>query len=335
MLARAQRCIEPVARVILLAMHPAAVSTSLPRLARGLAFAAAVLVLPLGCDKGGASTDPGAGDGTAKGKDSKTQGVEFSYADQFTLDGQIAVDVTNESPEGQGAATIVAKVRLDAAPAQGKTKLHGKVVELVDYAGSGSLDAEFVKQQMAKAGTVDFDLAAALRSSEEWMIVDSRGELDEEATKALTENPKDPTMGASDFGLFNLPDLPPVALEVGKAHVLPTEEKDESMFGQSVPMEIDRTWTLVSLAEVEGRQVATLDVVSESSGAAELQGQGGGGMLAIGQESHFVIKFDVEAKIPISLEGDSMFELSFEGGGQSVTVSNQSKLAALYTPAAG
>lgn len=314
-------------------MHPGAVSTSLPRLARSLALAALILA-PIGCDKGGTNDPDGGGGGTGGDKQNKGAGIEFTYANDFALDGQIAVDLANESPEGKGAAKIVAKVRLDAAPAQGKTKLHGKVVELVEYTGSGSLDAEFMKQQLAKAGTPDFDLVAALRSSEEWMIVDGHGELDEAATKALTENSKEETMGASDFGLFNLPDLPAVPLEVGKATILPTEEKEENVFGQTVPMEIDRTWTLVSLEDVGGRKVAKLDVTSESSGAAELSGEGGSGMLAIGQESHFVIEFDVEAKIPISLDGESMFELSFEGGGQSVTVVNESKIAATYVPAA-
>jgi hypothetical protein len=309
-------------------MHPGAVSTSLPRLARGLALAAAVLVLPLGCDKGGTTGPEGGGGGTKK--DTEGQGIEFTYADQFALDGQIAVDFANDSPEGKGAAKIVAKIRLDAAPAQDKIKLHGKVVELVEYTGSGSLDAEFMKQQMAKAGTENFDLVASLRSSEEWMIVDGHGQLDDEATKALTENKKDEAMGASDFGLFNLPDLPAIGLELGKAQVMPTEEKDESMFGQTIPMEIDRTWTLVSLGDVGGRQVAKLDVTSESSGAAELSGEGGGGMLAIGQESHFVMEFDVEARVPISLDGESMFELSFEGGGQSVSFQNESRIAATY-----
>jgi hypothetical protein len=310
-------------------MHPGAVSIPLRR----LAFVAAILVLPIGCDKGGGSKTPDGG-GTFGEKENKGAGVEFTYADTFALDGQITVDFANDSPEGKGAAKIVAKIKLDAAPASGKTKLHGKVVELVEYTGTGSLDAEFMKQQMAKNGTADFDLLAALRGSEEWMIIDGRGELDEEATKALSENKQEEGMGASDFGLFNLPDLPTVPLEVGKAVALPTEEKEENMFGQTIPMEIDRTWTLVSITDVGGRKVATLDVKSESSGAAELQGQGGGGMLAIGQEAHFVVEFDVDARVPISLNGDSMFELSFEGGGQSVGFQNESKIAATYVPAA-
>jgi hypothetical protein len=296
---------------------------------------ALVLVLPIGCKKGG-TTDPGGGGGGPNGeKENKGAGVEFAYADQFGLDGQITVDFANDSPEGKGQAKIVAKIRLDATPAASKAKLHGKVVELVEYTGSGSLDAEFMKQQMAKQGTADFDLIAALRASDEWMVVDGHGQIDEEATKALPENVakgEDKGGGASDFGLFNLPDLPDVPLEVGKANKLPTEEKEEAMFGQTIPMEIDRTWMLVSLGDVGGRKVAKLEVHSESSGAADIQGEGGGGMLAIGQESDFVIAFDVDAKIPISVNGTSMFELSFEGGGQSVSFQNESKIAANYTP---
>ncbi len=292
-----------------------------------------VLALPTGCDKGGGATnDPGAGDGGKTDKPGESNEGQFTYADNFALAGEIAVEFSNDSPEGKGSAKIVAKTQIDAAPASGKTKLHGKVVELVEYTGSGSLDAEFMKQQMAKAaqpGAAEFDLIASLKSSEEWMIVDSRGELDDEATKALTENAKEEAMGASDFGLFNLPDLPTVKLELGKETKLPTEEKDENMFGQVIPMEIDRTWKLISLGDEGGRKVAKLEVTSESSGAAEMQGQG---MLAIGQESHFMIAFDVDAKIPISLEGESMFELSFEGGGQSVNFQNESKIVAKYSP---
>lgn len=328
--------IRPAARVILPAMHPRALSLSLPRLASSLALAALFLAAPLGCDKGGGATkDPGgAGAGAGGGGEKASAESSYTYADNFALDGQIAVDFSSDSPEGKGSAKIVAKTYIEAVPANGKTKLHGKVIELVEYTGSGSLDAEFLKQQMAKSGKADFDLLAALKSSEEWLIVDKYGELDDEATKALAENTaKEEGMGASDFGLFNLPDLPAVALEVGKPMKLPTEEKDENMFGQVIPMEIDRTWTLVSVGDKDGRKVAQFEVSSESSGAAELEGQGGGGMLAIGQESHFVMEFDVDAKIPISLAGESMFELSFEGGGQSVNFQNQSKIDATYAPA--
>ncbi len=312
-------------------MHRRAVSLTIPRFTRGLALVA--LVLATGCDKsGGGTKDPG-GEGGGGEKPSKAGSPEFAYANTFVLDGQITVDFSNDSPEGKGSAKIIAKTRLDATPAQAKTKLHGKVVELVEYTGTGSLDAEFLKQQMAKNGTPDFDLLASLRTSEEWMIVDSSGELDDEASKALAENAAEKeSMGGSDFGLFNLPDLPTVGLELGKQTKLPTEEKDENMFGQVIPMEVDRTWTLVSItaaADGSGHQIAQLQVISESSGAVELEG--GQGMLAVGQESTFEIAFDIDAKIPVSLSGESMFELSFEGGGQSMSFQNQSKISATYS----
>ncbi|MFV8750054.1 hypothetical protein ACNOYE_05860 [Nannocystaceae bacterium ST9] len=308
-------------------MHRRAVSLSLPRFARGLVLAALVLAVPAGCDKSGGTSDPGGG----TDKPSKAGGIEFAYAESFAIDGQVSVEIESDSPEGKGAAKIVAKTRLDAAPAAGKTKIHAKVLELVEFNGSGSLDPEFIKQQMVTAGTADFDLLATLKTAEEWSIVDARGETDDDATKALAENANPKPMGGDQFGLFVLPDLPSVPLEIGKQVKLPTESEEQDMFGQPVPTESDVTWTLVSIGDVGGRKVAKLEVLLETSGAAELQG--GQAMLSIASEASFTIEFDVDAKLPISLTGESTQELAFESAGQSGSVQNTTKFAATYTPA--
>lgn len=306
---------------------------SLPRFARGLALAALVLAAPSACEKGGGATaEPGAGGGKAEPSKS---GTEFAYADTFALDAQVSVDFELSTPEGAGAASLTAKTRLEGSPANGKIKVHGKVVEIGNFEGSGTMAPDFLKQQMEKQGTPNYDLLAALAASQDWTVVDGRGEADDEATKALAENAtKSPGMSAAEFGVFALPDLPKVALELGKPTKLPTEEKEEDMFGQPIPLEIDQTWTLVEVTDQGGHKVAKLQAKVESSGAAEMSGQGGSAMISIGSEANFVLLFDLDAKLPVSYEGDSMFELSFEAGGQGGTVTNTTKMKAAYTPAA-
>lgn len=301
---------------------------SLPRFARGLALAALVLAAPSACEKGdGGTVDPGTGGKTEPSK----SGTEFAYADTFALAGTVDVDFQLATPEGPATALLSAKTRLEGAPASGKIKLHGKLVELVSFTGTGTMAPDHVKAQMEKQGTKDFDLVTALKASEDWSVVDLRGDSDDEATKALAENAaKKPDMSAAEFGVFSLPDLPPVALELGKQTKLPTEEKEENMFGQPIPLEIDQTWTLVEIVDQGGHQVAKLQAKVESSGAAEMSGQGQSAMISIFSESTFVLHFDLTSKLPVAYEGESMFELSFEAGGQSGTVSNTTKMKASY-----
>lgn len=305
---------------------------SLPRFARGLALAALVLAAPSACEKGGGggTVDPGTG-GAGTSEPSKS-GTAFAYAETFALDATVDIDFQLATPEGPATAKLAAKTRLEGAAAGGgKIKVHGKLAELVSFTGTGTMAPDHVKAQMEKQGTKDFDLVAALKASEDWSVVDSLGESDDEATKALPENAaKKPDMSAAEFGVFALPNLPPVALELGKQTKLPTEEKEENMFGQPIPLEIDQTWTLVEVVDQGGHQVAKLEAKVESSGAAEMSGQGGSAMISVFSESTFVLHFDLTSKLPVSYEGESMFELSFEAGGQSGTVSNTTKMKASY-----
>lgn len=307
-----------------------------PRLRRSLTSLALTLGLCLsgGCDGGSTNTPEGGGgaggDGKTDAPAEKEGGKQYVYADQFTLTATTKVKFELSSSQGQGAAEVSARSLIEAKPAGDNIELHGRVTELIGYQGSGQLDPEFMKKQAEEAGQPVTDIVAELTNAEKWMIIDHKGELDEDATKAMAQNQGkgDDDM---DFGLFALPDLPKVDLEVGKKVTLPTKADERQLPFGSVPVELDVSWTLRA---VEG-DVAELDVTVEGSGATEFEGGGGTALVSLLEESSFTIFFNLTTKLPISLEGYSASEINVDASGQSIKLETSNEVTTTYEVAAG
>jgi hypothetical protein len=284
------------------------------------------------CDKGGGGTDKpgGGGNGVIVESDGKSTpndgGNDYVYADGFTVDATMKIKFEISSSEGSGVAEMAAKSRIEATPTgAGKLEIHGKVLELINYAGSGQMDPEFMKKQAEANGQPVTDIVEELRKSESWMVIDRKGKLDEAATKALPQNQG--TDENQDFGLFNLPDLPKVDLVAGEKVKLPTREDARKFPFGELPVEIDETWTL---RKIGPDKVAEFDVVSEVSGATEIAGGQGSAMVSTMEESSFTILFNLETKLPISITGYSQSETSIDVGGQSITFSINNDISGTY-----
>lgn len=300
------------------------------------------LVLSLGlataaCDKGKGGTDkPGDGGSEAavgtEGKAPAEGGKDYVYAAEgFKLNATMNIKFEIASSEGAGTAEMSAKSLIEATPSgTGKLKIHGKVLELINFTGSGQMDPEFMKKQAEAQGQEPKDIVEELRNSESWLIIDLKGELDEAATKALAEN-----QGADedqDFGLFNLPDLPKVDLVEGEKIKLPTKEDTRMMPFGEIPVEIDSTWTL---RKIDANHVAEFDVTSEASGATEISGGQGTALVSTMEESSFTVLFNLDTKLPVSITGYSQSETSIDAQGQSFTFSINNDISGTYEVAEG
>ncbi|HVH99146.1 MAG TPA: hypothetical protein VM869_10560 [Enhygromyxa sp.] len=305
------------------------------RLVTTLALTLGLGLAGAACDKGGDSTEkPGerkngpkaeGGDGAAK----LDGGKEYVYpAEGFSLTATTTIKFGLASKQGSGEAEVSARSMIEATPIDGgKLKVHGKVIELIGYKGTGQLDPEFMKKQAAEQGQTDFDLLAELAKSEGWTVIDQKGELDKAATEALAEN-KTEEDGSVDFGLFNLPDLPRIDLVEGEKIKVPTQAVDRQTLVGMVPVEVDETWTL---RKIENR-VAEIDVSSEASGATEITGNGGSANVSIFEESSYTLFFNLDTKLPVAISGYSQSEmqLDIEGQSETLTIEQNSEVNGTY-----
>jgi hypothetical protein len=311
-----------------------------PRL-RALTTLALTLGLTLAgaaCEKGGAATDkPGdrknAGKGDDKGATQPDGGKDYVYpAEGFVLTSTTTIKFGLSSKQGSGEAEVSARSVIEATPEAGKLKVHGKVIELIGYKGSGQLDPEFMKKQAAENGQADFDLLAELAKAEGWTVIDQKGELDKAATEALPEN-KAQEDGSVDFGLFNLPDLPRIDLVEGEKITLPTQTVDRQTLVGMVPVELDESWTL---RKIDANRIAEIDVSSEASGASQISGGGGSANVSVFEEASYTLLFNLDTKLPVSITGynQSELQLDIEGQSETLTVEQNSDISATYEPGA-
>jgi hypothetical protein len=287
------------------------------------------------CDKGGDATEkPGDRKNGAKvddkGATKPDGGKDYVYpAEGFVLTSTTTIKFGLASKQGSGEAEVSARSLIEATPeGAGKLKVHGKVVELIGYTGSGQLDPEFMKKQAAENGQADFDLLAELAKAEGWTVIDHKGELDKAATEGLAEN-KAKEDGSVDFGLFNLPDLPRVDLVEGEKITLPTQAVDRQTLVGMVPVELDETWTL---RKIDANRIAEIDVSSEASGATEISGGQGSANVSVFEESSYTLLYNLDTKLPVSITGYSQSELQLdiEGQSETLTVEQNSEVSATY-----
>jgi predicted RecA/RadA family phage recombinase len=292
------------------------------------ALSCSLVLLGTACEKGGSNPPDGGGSGDGGGttKPAEDGGKDYVYpAEGFKLMATTTIKMEIASTQGQGTAELSARSLIEAKPSGDNLEIHGKVVELIGYTGTGQLDPEFLKKQAEEAGEKPMDLLAELAKSEGWSIVDRKGKADAVATKALPQNQGE-TGAAVDFGLFGLPDLPRVDLEVGKKVELPTKADERQLPFGSIPVEIDMSWTLRS---VNGN-VAELDVSSEGSGATEFDGGQGTATVSMLEESSYTIMFDLTTKLPISVEGYSASEINVDASGQEIKFASNNEVKTSY-----
>jgi hypothetical protein len=289
------------------------------------------LMLLGACDKG-SSNPPGDGGGGSEGGEQDKPalpegGKDYVYAAEgFKLTATTNVKLELASSQGQGTAELSARSLLETTPAGDNLELHGKVLELINYKGTGNLDPEFLKKQSQEQGGEAIDLLAELAKSEGWLVIDRKGKTDKAATKALPQNQTNKDSAAMDFGLFGLPDLPRVDLEVGKKVELPTAAEERQLPFGAVPVEVDITWTLRAV----NNDVAEFDVSSEGSGASEFETGQGTGTVSLLEESSFTIMFDLAKKLPVSVEGYSSSEIQVDAAGQAISLQTNNEIKTTY-----
>jgi len=283
----------------------------------------------LGCDQKGGSNEPegGGGDpGTIAEPDNQAGGAEYVYSNEgFTLVATTNITLELASGQGQGTAEVQAKSEIVATPEGDKLRVHGKVVELLGYSGSGQLDPEFMKKQAEEQGQEAMDIVAELQESEGWSIIDLKGEADEDATKAMPEN-QDQDGAPVNFGLFGLPDLPTVDLEVGSKVELPTKADEEQLPFGVVPVEVDVTWTLRG----KDGDIAELDMFLESSGATEISGSGGSAMVSVLGEAAYTVFFNTATRLPVSYSGYNASEIIIDLPQGPQTISTNSEVETTF-----
>ncbi len=290
------------------------------------------------CDKGDGGTEAPAGGGKAK----KSDGIEFAYSAQgFEL--EAAAEVVYEIAGAQtGLLEMSGKGKLAAAGEGQKLRVTTTIEEITGL----EVDGVIAKQMSGDPEA----MKAAAKGKQNWFIVGLDGEIDEEATKALPEvkardaeaekrreaakaegEKADKAEGAEgeggeaaegeggeeadlgEFGsqLLSLPSLPKVGLKVGKEVKIPTEEEEFPLGGDTMPVEVDRTYTLTGIDESSGERIATVKFLEEGSGAKEMSGPQGSAFVAVEQESTGTLVFNLDKGTPVSFKAEQASALSF------------------------
>lgn len=312
------------------------------RLGRGLCLGltlTAASVALAACDKGGGTEAPG---GEGKGGAKKADGIEFAYAtDGFTVTTNASV-IFEIAGAQSGFLEMAGSGELVAAPEGGKLKVTSTIGDLTKVEIDGVL-AKQIKADPEK-------LKAAAKGQKNWMIMGLDGEIDTEATEAIpevaartekakakaeekekaaaekeaaegegeegAEGEEGEEMDEADLGefgsqLLSLPSLPKVALKVGKETKLPTEEEEFPLGGDTMPVEVDRTYTLESIDDSSGERIATVKFLEEGSGAKEMQGPQGAAFISVEQESTGTLVFNLDKGVPVKFDTEQASALSF------------------------
>lgn len=291
-----------------------------PHRRRFLAPLVVLLGLGLGvsaCKKDGDTTAPGA-------EDKKDDGLHLEYASGgFGLAADVKMSL-ELSGMGNGSMEVAAKGTLEAAPAEGgKMKVVSRVDEVSAYEAAGDLKPKL------EEGEEPPDMKEEMKGAETVVVVNIRGEADEEASKALPENvaKKEEADKAKESGdekaqrriatrsmggqVITLPDLPDVGLVEGKEVKVPTKEEERNLGGQVLPIEVDQTYHLEKIDSSSGARVATLKFKSAGSGAEEMQGGQGSVFVAYEEETEGTLLFDLDAGLPVSLKVEQATMISF------------------------
>lgn len=273
------------------------------------------------CDKGGDTNSPGGGGGSEGGDQKAPSGLMLEYpSEAFTLATNMTMAL-EVSGMGNGSLELEVKGTVTAQPEGGKLRITSTVDEVDNFAASGDMAPEDGPENPQES----------LIGLQSWKIASLRGEEDEEATKALEENKAreaalekkvedarangeqyQPTLAETLGGSpIELPDLPDVGLEEGKKVEIPTENDERPLGGDSVPVEVDRSYTMKSIDDSSGQRIATIDFLSVGSGAKEFQGQEGNVLVSYDEETEGRLVFNLDTKLPVSLVVEQASAINF------------------------
>ncbi len=306
---------------------------------------ACLLLLAPSCGKDQAGTKTPGAEG---GEGAKVSGNLLRYASKPVALRQTThyeLKVSGGGQFGEAKADVVGTLKLEP---KGSDKILARwkidEVKLLELSGALEPKAEEghppppdVKKVLLERGTGQF-------------VSDLRGEVDEEATKALPENAakrkareerrkkleevgkdeakrKDPEVqkllqaAGEDqalgmfAGVFQLFTLPEAGLEVGKPVTVEKEEEVDLPTGTKLPMEEETVYELVRIDDSGGTRIAEVTVEVEASGAVEFQG----GMLVVDQSTDATLLFDLDQGVPVSVEIETGQSFSVGEQGQEVT----------------
>ncbi|GEM_PF-6955128 len=304
----------------------------LPNLVLGISGLGLVLVAGLaGCDRGlasGMATSPQAAPPVAKAGE-----IVLSYGSQearlrqgltvaMTVTGDGAVDVR---------ATLVGTLKLAPAGVS-RLRVMAQVEELQSFSALGEgfdtkkTEADHREQIEGSKFESFIDFLGVVEEREKNEPAESSGEGSEEADSEI-----DPA-SISLVQLLGAPVLPKRALKLGETVVLARQQETRAVFGRlEVPMELDYSYTLVALRTVEGHKVATVDVLVEGGGAAEIKGNQRSFFVSTLEETELRLVFDLTEKMPVSLKGYQASEVTVEFGGQEKRFEQNLEIESTYT----
>jgi hypothetical protein len=287
---------------------------------RTLAFSglfSLVLVVSGGCEKGGGTSNPEPADALSDVDDGKTR---LKYLESgFSLESTIEQDFTVSGGAAghrvlKASGTIVA-----TATSDGNLRVELTNSEEIELLEEGAMKPE------VEDGEEPVDNLAKLKGAKSWYVMDRIGEADTDASKALPENverkkqrdaAKEASEDGNDMALrslevgssLGLPPLPTTGLVEGESTKLPTKQETMETAGGDIDVEIDQIYMLTAIEEVDGRKLATVDIETIASGAAELNFGQGAQFIAFDSEETGTLVFDMNAGVPVNWEGERLTE---------------------------
>ncbi|GEM_PF-3992715 len=305
----------------------------MPRLARLRAVAVvALLVVPvLACEPKGSVAGPGdVKAAQAKGTLLRYQATARAVKTQTKIHFRLA----GGGQQGEIKSALAATLAFSDG-GSGKVNVTYRV-DAVD-----SLDLGGMMQSKPKEGvTPPPDPKQKLLEAKGGWVMDLRGQVDDAATKSMPENAKPDPSKAGDkaqpdtgsmmkellAGMLRLPELPEQGLELGKP--LKVEKQEQQQLSEGIPkmpIESETTYTLVSVKQEGGKDLAEVKVEAEASGATELQQ---GAMLTVDTTTAGTMVFDLTSGVPIRANWQVTQNFAF--GDQSQEISTQ--IESTYTP---
>ena len=222
---------------------------------------------------------------------------------------------------------------------------HLKVVGRVVAVEAASSDGVMKKQ----FGDIDVQsLVGDVVGQTSYWVIDLKGEDDDEMAKALPENvakaaeakareaaaketeegeekpaegesPKlskemvAEALGSQFLSLARPPEFPVPSLIFGDPTKTMTEEKDINLFGQEIPMEFEKAYSITAPAgagEGEGA-ISSLAIEVVASGAKEMSQGGQSAFVAVDQEVSGTIEVEPSMAIPRASKLDILMTISF------------------------
>lgn len=288
-------------------------------LALFVALAAGMGVVTSGCKKGAGTIDPDGGAPVAGG-------IEFRYKAapaKLKADAKFSFKLTSPAGVGEVGGDLTGLLDITAAGGD-KLKIGLSIPEVRSFTVSKGMLPD------PKEGEAPIDPKAAAEKFTGAVIADMRGDVDEEATKALPENAEQERSIADGLvaqfagSVLGLPDLPKSGLVEGKT-IETSERKDENINGLKLPVDSTVKWTLVKIDSSSGKRIGELRYESVSSGAVEQNQQ----LLTLDSESEGQLFFNLDDQLPVSRKHSMTVNIAF--GDQGIEIVNQFEIS--YAPA--